>query len=84
MAALDVDRGADDRGGLGGAELLLRAGDAAGAGAAFEATAEAWEASGGARSRLAVLWGNAAACYARAGDAEAAARMSAKKEVIAP
>lgn len=62
------------------AELLYRAGDAAGAGAAFEQTAEAWAAAGGARSRLAVLCGNAEACYGRAGDPEAAARMRRKKE----
>lgn len=62
------------------AELAYRAGDAAGAGAAFEKTAEAWAESGGARGRLAVLCGNAAACYAKAGDAEAAARMQARQK----
>ena len=62
------------------AELRYRGGDAAGAGAAFEKTADAWEASGGARSRLAVLCGNAAACYEQAGDTEAAARMRARQK----
>ena len=62
------------------AELAYRAGDFAGAGAAFEKTADAWALSGGARPRLAVLCGNAAACYAKAGDAASAARMQAKQK----
>ena len=66
------------------AELRFRSGNYAGAGAAFEATAAAWEATGGARQRLAVLYGNAQTCYERAGDAEAAARMRRKREEIAP
>ena len=66
------------------AELRFRAGDYAGAGAAFEATADAWERSGGARTRLPVLWGNAQMCYERAGDATSAARMQEKKEGFAP
>jgi len=66
------------------AELAFRAGEYAAAGAAFEATANAWERSGGARQRLGVLLGNAAMCYEQAGDADAAARLRRKKEEIAP
>ena len=62
------------------AELLYRGGDPGLAGAAFETAAEAWAHSGGAQSRLAVLCGNAAACYEQAGTAEAAARMRAKQK----
>lgn len=62
------------------ADLTARAGDYAEAGAAFERTAEAWAASGGARQRLAILCGNALYCYERAGDADAAARMRKMQE----
>ena len=62
------------------ADLTARAGNYAEAGAAFERTAEAWEASGGARQRLAILYGNALYCYERAGDDAAAARMREKQE----
>ncbi len=66
------------------AELALRGGDAQGAGAGFEAAADAWERSGGARQRLRILLGNAEHCYAQSGDTAALSRVRRRKEEIAP